>query len=72
MTLLFGATVVVYGVALLAHSHPASSLARFGITNDVALMIGEVVMAHAGFSSLEMDISMSATEMTAHDANNFA
>ena len=60
LSLLFGLTGIVYGVALLADHTYAKGLGGLAIVGGVAAMVAGVVMAHAGFSGPAMAISMTA------------
>jgi len=60
LSLLFGLTGIVYGVALLAdHTYP-KGIGGLAIAGGVPAMVAGVVMAHAGFSGPAMVISMTA------------
>ena len=58
LSLLFGLTVTVYGVALLVdHAYP-QWLGGLGIAGGVPTIVAGIVMAFTGFSGLAMAISM--------------
>jgi hypothetical protein len=59
-SLLFGLTVIVYGLALLRARIFPAWICGFAILLGVASAIAGVVMAHSGFSELAMTISMPA------------
>jgi hypothetical protein len=60
LSLLFGLTVTVYGIALLVdHTYP-QWLGGLGIAGGVPTIVAGMVMAFTGFSGLAMAISMPA------------
>jgi hypothetical protein len=59
-SILFGLTVIVYGVALLRAGIYPVWICGFAVLLGVAGAISGVVMAHSGFSELAMAISMPA------------
>ena len=61
MSLLFGATFIIYGIALLAGPYFRRWLGWFGVIGGGGLLVSGTVMAYTGFSSLAMNISMPST-----------
>jgi hypothetical protein len=61
MSLLFGATFIVYGIAVLAHRDFSKWLAWLAMVGGGGALVSGTVTAYTGFSSLAMNISMSAT-----------
>ena len=61
MSLLFGATFVLYGIAVLTQPHFRSRLAWLGVIGGAGLLANGTVMAYTGFSSLAMNIGMAST-----------
>ena len=60
VSLLFGLTVTVYGIALLGdHTYP-KWIGGLAIVGGIPTMVAGVVMAYTGFSGLAMAISMPA------------
>ena len=63
LSLLFGLTVTVYGVALLVdHTYP-KWVGGLAIMGGVPTMVAGVVMAYTGFSGLAMAINMPASSL---------
>ena len=63
LSLLFGLTVTVYGVALLVdHTYP-KWVGGLAIVGGVPTTVAAVVMAYTGFSRLAMAINMSASSI---------
>jgi hypothetical protein len=63
LSLLFGVTVSVYGVALLAdHGYP-KWVGAIAIGAGIATMVAGIVMAYTGFSRLAMAINMPASSL---------
>ncbi len=54
----FGLTVVVYGIALVVDRRFPTWLGVLGIAVGIPLLVAGVVMAHTGFSSVAMAVSM--------------
>lgn len=63
VSLLFGVTAVLYGIALRAHPAFHDWLAWFGILSGIALAVSGVATAYTGFSVLAMNISMPASTL---------
>lgn len=57
-SVLFGVTLVVYGIALVVDRRFPTWLGVLGIAGGVPLVVAGVVMAHTGFSGVAMAISM--------------
>jgi hypothetical protein len=63
LSLLFGLTATVYGVALLVdHTYP-KWMGGLAIVGGVSTTVAGVVMAHTGFSGLAMAINMPASSL---------
>ncbi len=60
---LFGATVTVYGIAFVVDRSLRRWLGWLAIVGGVPTAVAGVVMAHTGFSSLAMAISMTASSL---------
>jgi hypothetical protein len=60
VSLLFGLTVNVHGIALLVDSTYPNWLGGLAIVGDVPTMIAGVLIAYTGFSCLAMTINMPA------------
>ncbi len=60
MSLLFGLTMCVYGVALISDHRFANWLGWLPIIGGIPTAIGGVVIAYTGFSGLAMSINMPA------------
>ncbi len=58
MTLLFGVTVMIYGIALVVDRSFPTWLGVLGIAGGVPLLVAGAVMAHTGFSGVAMAVSM--------------
>jgi len=58
MSVLFGITVVVYGLALVVDRRFPKWLGVLGIAGGVPLLVAGAVIAHTGFSGVAMAISM--------------
>jgi hypothetical protein len=58
MTLLFGVTVMIYGIALVVDRSFPTWLGVLGIAGGVPLLVAGTVMAHTGFSEVAMAVSM--------------
>jgi hypothetical protein len=63
LSLLFGLTVTVYGVALLADSTYPKWLGGLAVVAGVPTTVAAVVMAYTGFSELAMAITMPASSI---------
>ena len=61
LSLLFGATFIIHGIALLARPYFRRWLGWFGMIGGGGLLVSGAVMAYTGFSSLAMNISMPST-----------
>lgn len=59
--ILFGLTVLLYGVAILLSSAGGAWLGVFGVLAGVATLASGIVQAHAGFSDIAMTTSMPGT-----------
>ena len=62
-SLLFGATVTVYGIAFLVDRSMTRWLGWLAIVGGVPMAAAGVVMAHTGFSGVAMAISMPANSL---------
>ena len=60
MSLLFGLTMCVYGVALISDDRFAKWLGWLAIIGGIPTAIAGVVIAYTGFSELAMSINMPA------------
>ena len=63
VSLLFGTTVTLYGIAFVVDRSLPRWLAWLAIVGGVPTAVAGVVMAHTGFSSLAMAISMPASSL---------
>ena len=63
MSLLFGLTMCVYGVALISDHRFAKWLGWLPIIGGIPTAIGGVVIAYTGFSGLAMSINMPASSL---------
>ncbi len=63
MSLLFGLTVCVYGVAMISDRSFITWLGWLAIIGGVPTAIGGVVIAYTGFSGLAMSINMPASSL---------
>jgi hypothetical protein len=63
MSLLFGITVTIYGVALLIDSAFPKWLGFFAILGGVPTAIAGIVMAYTGFSGLAMALNMPSSSL---------
>lgn len=63
VSLLFGATVTLYGIAFVVDRSLPRWLGWLAIMGGVPTAVAGVVMAHTGFSSLAMAISMPASSL---------
>ena len=63
LSLLFGLTVTVYGVALWVDNTYPKWMGGLAVVGGVPTTIAGVVMAYAGFSGLAMAINMSASSI---------
>ena len=63
MSLLFGLTVCVYGIALIADKDFATWLGWLAIIGGIPTAIAGVVMAYTGFSGLAMSITMPSSSL---------
>ena len=63
LSLLFGLTVTVYGVALLVDKAYPKWMGGLAIVGGVPTTVAGVVMAYTGFSGLAMAINMSANAL---------
>ena len=61
MSLLFGLTICVYGVALISDRNFVTWLGWLAIIGGIPTAIGGVVIAYTGFSGLAMSINMPAS-----------
>lgn len=59
--ILFGLTVLLYGVAILLSSVAGAWLGVFGVLAGAATLASSIVQAHAGFSDIAMTTSMPST-----------
>jgi len=63
LSLLFGLTVTLYGVALLCDRMYPKWVAGLAIVGGLPTAIAGVVMAYTGFSGLAMAINMPASSL---------
>lgn len=63
LSLLFGLTASVYGMALLGNRIYPKWLSGLAIAGGVPVMTAGIVMAYTGFSELAMAINMPATSL---------
>lgn len=61
LSLLFGLTAIVYGIALLGGRTYPQWMGGLAIVGGVPTAVGGIVMAHTGFSGLAMAINMPAS-----------
>jgi hypothetical protein len=61
MSLIFGATAMLFGVALWNHPHFNKALACVALLGGSGVIVSGITTAYSGFSTLAMNVSMTAT-----------
>ena len=61
MSMFFGLTVTLYGIALWNSGHYPRWVAVLALLGGIPTLVGGVVMAYTGFSSLAMTVNMPAS-----------
>ena len=61
LSVLFGLTVVVFGISMLRSQRFPTWLGWLGCLGGLGTMTAGIVQAHVGFSTLAMTLSMSAS-----------
>ena len=63
MSLLFGLTVCVYGIAMISHPGIANWMGWLAVIGGIPTAIGGVVITYTGFSGLAMSINMPSSSL---------